>query len=339
MLADELARDQARAAIQAEERSARHEARSRLTLPHSISPTQPDPFSSITAMEDHHYNTILDSIPVFSGTPHENIAEWLDIVNLKFDIIGYDSRQKRRFIPQYLAGNALKWHLLHRNDLSSWDDYLGALTPAFPLLITTSRDMNLKLLRDRKQSNDESFIDYYTSIVNLCRKHAAEMPDVQIIDWLKAGMKLTLYEKLQGEEFATPQALLLRAQRVELDNALLDARKNESLTDRIALSTSNFDFSTPSTRWNPSFNSPTSSKSYSTSSYPVPLLSTGPHFRLTSSSNTPRSHYSFSSQSRSSNYHGSNLNNRPFHHRRPIICYSCNQPGHISPHCPSHPKE
>ena len=233
----------------------------------------------------------------------------------------------------------MKWHLLHRNELYSWDDYLGVLTSAFPHLITTSRDMNLKLLRDRKQGNDESFIDYYTSTVDLCCKHAADMPDVQIIDWLKTGMKLTLYEKLQGEEIATPQALLLRSQRVELDNAVLDARKNESLTDRTALSTSNFDFPTPSTRWNPSFNWPNSSKPYSTSSYPVPLLSTGPHFRLTSSSNTPRSRYSFSSQSRSSNYHGSNLNHRPFHHRRPIICYSCNQPGHISPHCPPRPKE
>ena len=162
-------------------------------------------------MEDHHYNKILDSIPVFLGTSHENIAEWLNVVNLKFDIIEYNSRQKCRFIPQYLAGNALKWHLLHRDELSSWDDYLGALTSAFPHLITTSRDMNLKLLRGGKQGNDKSFIDYYTSIVDLCCKHAAEMPDVQIIDWLKAGMKLTLYEKLQGEEFATPQALLLRA--------------------------------------------------------------------------------------------------------------------------------
>ena len=42
MLDDELARAQARAAVQAEERNARHEARCRSTLPHSTSPTQPD---------------------------------------------------------------------------------------------------------------------------------------------------------------------------------------------------------------------------------------------------------------------------------------------------------
>ena len=42
-------------------------------------------------MEDHHYSKILDSIPIFSGILHQNIAERLDIVSLKFDIIGYDS--------------------------------------------------------------------------------------------------------------------------------------------------------------------------------------------------------------------------------------------------------
>ncbi|CAF2802529.1 unnamed protein product [Rotaria sp. Silwood2] len=225
MLADELARAQARAAIQAEERNVRHENRSRLqpTLHHTSSTTHYDTLSSIARMEDHQYSQIINSIPTFSGTPHENINDWLDIVSLKFDIIGYASRQKRRFIPQYLAGNALKWHLVHRNELSSWDDYVAAITSAFPRLITTSRDMNLKLLRDRKQGDAERFIDYYTSIIDLCRKHAVDMTDIQIIDWLKAGMKIQLYEKLQGEEFDTPQALLLRAQRVELDNAVLDA--------------------------------------------------------------------------------------------------------------------
>ena len=38
-------------------------------------------------MEGRHYSTILNSIPSFSGTLHQNIAERLDIVSLKFDII------------------------------------------------------------------------------------------------------------------------------------------------------------------------------------------------------------------------------------------------------------
>ena len=68
---------------------------------------------------------------IFSGQSNENIKDWLEIVSLKFDIIGYDSRQKRRFIAQYLTENALKWHLTHRDDLLSWDDYTTAITSAF----------------------------------------------------------------------------------------------------------------------------------------------------------------------------------------------------------------
>ena len=50
-------------------------------------------------MEEHQHCKIIDSIPIFSGQSNENIKDWLEIVSLKFDIIGYDSRQKRRFIP------------------------------------------------------------------------------------------------------------------------------------------------------------------------------------------------------------------------------------------------
>ena len=55
------------------------------------------------------------------------------------------------------------------------------------------------------------------------------MTDLQMIDWLKAGMKIALREKLQGEDFLTPQDLLHHAQSVERDNAVLDARKRQLL--------------------------------------------------------------------------------------------------------------
>ena len=48
-----------------------------------------------------------------------------------------------------------------------WGGYIGAITSAFPSLITASRCVNLKLSRDPTQNNDESFSDYYTSIVDL----------------------------------------------------------------------------------------------------------------------------------------------------------------------------
>ena len=45
-------------------------------------------------MEDHHYSKIVNSVPIFSGTLHQSIPERMNIVSLKFDTIGYDSRQK-----------------------------------------------------------------------------------------------------------------------------------------------------------------------------------------------------------------------------------------------------
>ncbi|CAF4525525.1 unnamed protein product [Rotaria magnacalcarata] len=152
-------------------------------------------------------------------------------------------------------------------------------------------------------------------------------------------MKITLYEKLQGEEFDTPQALLLRAQRIELNNAVLDARKDEYIINPTVLPTSSSLRSDHNTRWDQPSNSPISSSQYPTSSYPPPLLPTGSEFRFTHSSNATGSRYSFPSQPTSYNSRGLSTNNRSARHHRPIICYSCNQPGHISPHCPYRPKE
>ena len=129
MLVDELTGSQARAAIQAEERNARHKGRScsHPKLLHSLSSTQAVT-SSIIPMEDHHYSKTVNSIPIFSGALHQNISERLNIVSLKFDTLGYDSRQKNRFIPQHAAVNALKWYLAHCDELSLWGDYIGAIT-------------------------------------------------------------------------------------------------------------------------------------------------------------------------------------------------------------------
>jgi len=223
-------------------------------------------------MEEQQYRKIIDTIPTFSGEPHDNVHEWLDTVSLKFDIIGYNPLQKRRFIAQYLSGNALKWHLTHRDALLAWDEYIQAIAAGFPHPITTSRDMNLKLLRDRKQGPAESFIEYYTSMVDLCRKHDPQMANVQIIDWLKAGMKLNLYERLQGEEFNTPQALLVRAQRVELANAVLDARKRESAGSSSAVSnTSTLGFNRSKDFASSTYHS-SQTTPFHVSSYPPPPL-------------------------------------------------------------------
>ena len=118
MLVDKLTRSQVRAAIQTEERNARHEGRScsHPKLLYSFSSTQAVT-SSIIPMEGHRYSKIVNSNPIFSRTLHQNIPERMNIVSLKFDSIGYDSRQKNRFIPQHVAGNALKWYLAHRDEL------------------------------------------------------------------------------------------------------------------------------------------------------------------------------------------------------------------------------
>src|ERR1700722_15906784 len=128
MLAAELAESQARAELQAQQRTARHQARSRSPPPSTTSLLAASPpHTNNNIMEAHQLAKIIDSIPSFSGESRDNIQDWLEIVSLKFDLLGYDTRQKRRFIPQYLSGDALKWHLANRERLATWEEYIAAI--------------------------------------------------------------------------------------------------------------------------------------------------------------------------------------------------------------------
>lgn len=281
-------------------------------------------YNQSTIMAEYQYKAVIDSIPTFAGESREKVNDWIEIVSLKFDILAYEPAQRRRFIPQYLAGNALKWHLAHRDHLTDWNEYIAELRVAFPQVITTSRDMNLKMLCDRKQGDTEAFTDYYASVVELCCKHNPDMAENQIIDWLKAGMKLNLYERLQCEDFITPQTLLIRAQRLELDNNVLEARKRENAQSSTVGSNSSKATSRYSGQRDQSTYYQPPATPIFTPSYPPPLpplMSTPfPYAVPDFTSNNQSSYSSFPSP------------------RHPIICYTCGQPGHISPRCPSRPK-
>jgi len=89
MLADELRQAKLRADAQAIERNNRPETRTRsksISTDDTLLPLISS--SSNTSMEAQQYSKIIDSIPIFSGNPRENVHEWLDLVVLKFGMIG-----------------------------------------------------------------------------------------------------------------------------------------------------------------------------------------------------------------------------------------------------------
>ena len=344
MLAEELVDANARAAAQATERDIRAATRAvqqPALIPSRATSSSPAPPLSVVPrtlpMEDPQLRHVVDSIPTFSGAPTHNVQEWLAIVVLKFDIIGYDPSQRRRFIPQYLSGAALQWHLINRDRLPTWPEYTSQLELAFPRALTTSRDMNLQLLKSRTQGATEAFTDYYTAVLALCRQHTPEMPDLQIVHWLKAGMTVTLFEKLQGEEFVTPQSLLSRAQRVELDNAVLRARRNQLVHPYSPSPTTN-PITLPAIAATPISGSyHTANPTWKHHDRPPPLMSVEPpatHY-YPSYTTTPSPSYP-----QPAPYHPvPSQNSSPRQRRSEIICYYCDQPGHIAPRCPMRPKD
>ena len=153
------------------------------------------------------------------------------------------------------------------------------------------------------------------------------MTDLQMVDWLKASMKIALCEKLQAEDFLTPQDLLHHAQRVELDNAVLDARKRQlSAFPNTSSSHSNI-----LKNYQPNYY-----KRHSTS-YPPPLMSIS--YSASSYNNAPTPSSLFFPYPSSRQNHPCMNTNSPISSPRPIICCSCGKPGRISLYCRSRPKD
>jgi hypothetical protein len=306
MFNNEQTRVRSRADIQATERSTRYENRQlRRDTPCPL----PSAIETTESMADSQLRIILESIPTFLGNTEQNVHDWLDVISLKFDIIGYDPVQRRRYLPQYLGDDALKWHIANREQLPLWDDYIQALATAFPRITAISRDLQLQQLKDRKQGPRELFHEYYVSILQLCRQYDPLMSEAHIIDWLKSGMSLNLLEKIQGDDFITSSSLLIRAQRLELDATVLDARRAQESAREAQPYPTRF---SRSTRQPP----------HSTYTMALPLMSS----HQQSSSHTyrtpfPRIYSSGGEQKPQVNIH----------------CYTCGRPGHIARNCTIYP--
>ena len=153
------------------------------------------------------------------------------------------------------------------------------------------------------------------------------MTDLHMVDWLKAGMKVALCDKWQGEDFLTPQDWLHRAQRVKLENAVLDVRKCQLL----GFPTTSPSHSNILKNYQPNYY-----KHHSTS-YPPPLMPIPYSASSYNSAPTPSSLFLPYSSSRQN--HPLMNTNPSISSPRPITCCSCGQSGHISLYCRSCPKD
>jgi zinc knuckle protein len=277
--------------------------------------TDDDDDDAIMGTEQHQLNKIIDSIPTFSGNASENVSEWVQTISLKFELLGYNAEACRRYVPQYLAHNALTWHVANRANHGDWPTFTAAIQRAFPLLPLVSRDMNLKMLKDRRQGPDESFSVFYADVIKLCRQHDPQMTELLMVDWLKQGMKVALLDNFKGQDIARAQDLLERALRLELDQQVIDARVAEATQP-------------PNPNFGSSCFASTTGQPYAPvrSNY-APPADRSAYLQQPLLPPTPRPSYPRQPSSTDRNTYGPR---QPFEAQ---LCYECGNPGHFGRDC------
>ncbi|CAF4746334.1 unnamed protein product, partial [Rotaria sp. Silwood2] len=91
----------------------------------------------------------------------------------------------------------------------------------------------------RQQNHNETIIDYYNHVLDLCKEADPNMSDESIVKYLKQGVKQSFREKIIEQDPTTPKEFLRVARRIEDIKASLTINTTSSLTSSNYASPSN----------------------------------------------------------------------------------------------------
>ncbi|KZS07216.1 Uncharacterized protein APZ42_029109 [Daphnia magna] len=151
------------------------------------------------------------SPPIFYGKKEEDAADWLERYESTAQYNRWGPNEKLENFGMHLDGAARKWFLC-LGAVADWQDTPAvvaspgvAAVPAVPGLRTRfltefqaqhySRYQEARL-RQRKQGIEESGIEYFYDVIDLCRKVDPGMTEEAKVVYLFRGLKPTLLEKI-----------------------------------------------------------------------------------------------------------------------------------------------
>ena len=163
--------------------------------------------------------------PLFAGKEEEDVTEWMD----RYEKIGNYNRwgdaEKRAHVELSLTGAAQKWFSYKGKAgqlATDWgtaagppvviglkDQILRQFTPA-------NRDQyNETRLRERKQGPEESTVEFFYDVLDLCGKVDPNMAEQVKLQHLWRGIKPSLVEKFWSMKPATTDEFLTEVKRYQ----------------------------------------------------------------------------------------------------------------------------
>ncbi|CAF4692617.1 unnamed protein product [Rotaria sp. Silwood1] len=155
---------------------------------------------------------IIDDFPSFTGKPSQNIDKWLNDMHRMLIKMNISDDTKHQHIVKELTGAAKEWYNKHQEECSNYISLKNELKTTFSSSI---RDEMAFQRLPRQQNHNETIIDYYNHVLDLCKQADPNMSDESIVKYLKQGVKQSFHEKIIEQDPTTPKEFLRVARRIE----------------------------------------------------------------------------------------------------------------------------
>ncbi|CAF4927194.1 unnamed protein product, partial [Rotaria socialis] len=188
-----------------------------------------------SSFTSHLQQTIADEIikkPTYFRGSKDDVHDWLDKLEQRFVMVKWSDEQKLQYISIHLQDDAQRWWTQASNVIKTWSSFTEAVTHAFGS--TKAQQLAFEQLKWYKQTINQSITQYYDTIMELCKKVDAAMPDSLKLKYLMTGIKDSLKLHVALQDPKTTDVFLLIARKVE-DTLSLTTSTNEIHQDHLTI--------------------------------------------------------------------------------------------------------
>ena len=247
------------------------------------------------------FQSQINSIEPFTGAPGQDATRWLTHTSNILQVQGFTTNSElNQLISGFLDGEALDWFQEQKKTNHDWFEFRAAFTQRFPSPPSIRNPFeHFQQLSNRRQGINETTVEYYSNVLKLCHQYNPRMSDVERVDHLKKGLRASLLEKVLDRNPITPEEFIDVVFKAESNQRILQVQldMNGNTTNNMHRNQQGID-----------------------------------DVRFAPPAVTSRSRYEAppNQQSRPSD----RPQRRPNGPNADIVCYTCGEPGHISPRCP-----